>query len=216
MFLNELSRKHYTLLANLVSPATPDSKTFDQLVETLTNHFQPKSSIISERYSFHCRCQEPGKSLTDFVAGLTRLIVRCGYNNAFQPILLRDRFVCGLQNESTRKRLFTEDDALTLERALEIATSIEKASVNAKQMKAVCASVLSMSSNKKHHVPSSPSPTCHRCGGPHLAPNCRFIKEKCRSCGKISHIASVCRSKPLSTFPTRHHQKKPNRANTWD
>ena len=60
----------------------------------------------------------------------------------------------------------------------------------------------------------SPSPTCHRCGGPHLALNCRFIKEKCRSCGKIGHIASVCRNKPLSTFPTRYHQKKPNRANT--
>ncbi len=140
---------------NLVSPATPVSKTFDQPVETL------KSSIISERYSFHCRCQEPGESLTDFVVGLTRLIVRCGYDNAFQPILVHvhDRFVCGLQNESTRKRLLTEDDALTLEKAFEIATSVQKQPL-------VSTSVLHMSSNKKHHVPSSPFPTCHRCWVP--------------------------------------------------
>ena len=58
VFLNSLSRKHYTLLANLVSPAAPNTKSLDELVDTLSKHFQPKSSIISERYSFHCRCQE--------------------------------------------------------------------------------------------------------------------------------------------------------------
>ena len=42
VFLNSLSRKHYSLLANLVSPAEPDSKTLDELVETLAKHFQPK------------------------------------------------------------------------------------------------------------------------------------------------------------------------------
>uniref|UniRef100_A0A1X7VAQ5 CCHC-type domain-containing protein n=1 Tax=Amphimedon queenslandica TaxID=400682 RepID=A0A1X7VAQ5_AMPQE len=46
----------------------------------------------------------------------------------------------------------------------------------------------------KGKQPARSSPTCHRCGGPHLAPACRFINEKCRACGKTAHIAEVCRS----------------------
>ncbi len=100
VFLHSLSRKHYTLLANLVSPQTPDENSQDELIKALSNHFQPKSSVISERYTFHSRSQEAGESLTDFVASLSRLIVTCDYATAFQHVLLRDRFVCGLANES--------------------------------------------------------------------------------------------------------------------
>ncbi len=225
VFLNSLSRKHYTLLANLVSPDNPDSKSFDQLVEVLSKHFQPKSSIISERYSFHCRCQEPDESLTDYVASLTKLIVRCAYQQEFQATLLRDRFVCGLFSESTRKRLLTEDDKLTLERALEIAISVEKAGLQAKQMKPT-----TDSRSQVHHVSHGKhsarptqfqkpftNPTCHRCGGPHLAPQCRFIGEKCRQCGKLGHISKVCRSKPqhsTSTTSSSTHRFKRSAAHT--
>ena len=172
VFLNSLSRKHYTLLANLVSPADPDTKSFEELVETLSKHFQPKSSIISERYSFHCRCQEPDESLPDFVASLTKLIVRCDYEPQFQTVLLRDRFVCGLSNESTRKRLLTENDTLKLERGL---LSVWR-KPQYMQMKSDIKSTSVYQLNSKH-PPSqfSSSPTCHRCGGPHLAPACRFI-----------------------------------------
>lgn len=41
----------------------------------------------------------------------------------------------------------------------------------------------------------SPKVTCYRCGGNHLAPNCRFIEAVCRECNKKGHLARVCRSK---------------------
>ena len=115
-----LGRKHYNLLANLLSPADPESKSFNEAVEALTVHFEPKSSVISERYTFHCRCQEPHESIADFVVALKKLIIRCGYTDEFQPIVLRDRFVCGLVYESTRKRLLTENNDFTFECAVEI------------------------------------------------------------------------------------------------
>ena len=115
VFLSALGRKHFTLLANLVSPAEPETRSFDELVEVLTKHFQPTSCIISERYGFHCRCQKPDETITDFVAGLRKLIIRCSYDRGFQETFLRDRFVCGLAYESTRKRLLTEDNTLTFE-----------------------------------------------------------------------------------------------------
>ena len=217
VFLNTLTPKQFTLLANLVAPDTPDSKTFDQIVDILTTHFEPKTSVISERYSFHCQNQELHESIAEFVASLKKLIVQCKYDPAFQSIILRDRFVCGLAHESTRKRLLTETDDLTFEKAVEIANGVEKATVQARQMK---------SESKQfpvHHVHhkrqgtfqrhENSTPICHRCGGPHLAPNCRFIKEKCLACGKIGHIAKVCQSKP-SHFAGNHRKPVSNRTNT--
>ena len=93
VFLNSLGRKNYNLLANLTSPEDPDTKTLEELVETLTKHFQPKTSVISERYTFHCRYQEPDESIADFVANLKKLIIRCEYEADFQSTVLRDRFV---------------------------------------------------------------------------------------------------------------------------
>ena len=39
------------------------------------------------------------------------------------------------------------------------------------------------------------NPTCYRCGGPHLAPSCRFKETICRFCKKRGHVEKVCRSK---------------------
>ena len=213
VFLNTLTPKQYTLLANLVAPDTPDTKTFDQLVEILTNHFEPKTSVISERYTFHCRNQEAHESIAEFVASLKRLIVQCKYDPVFQSIILRDRFVCGLAHESTRKRLLTEDDDLTFEKAVKIANGVEKATVQARQMKSESRQFSQAAVHHVHHKQgprdnqasgtfqrreNTSTPTCHRCGGPHFATNCRFIKEKCLACGKMGHIAKVCRSKQVT------------------
>jgi len=42
---------------------------------------------------------------------------------------------------------------------------------------------------------SSKSVVCHRCGGPHKAPECTFQKAKHHKCRKVGHIAKVCHSK---------------------
>ena len=44
---------------------------------------------------------------------------------------LRDQFVCGLRSDTIRQRLFAEDDALTYNNAVKLATSLEAAERNA-------------------------------------------------------------------------------------
>ena len=148
------------------------------------------------------------------MASLTKLIVHCNYNTQFQATLLRDHFVCGLSNESTRKRLLTEGDCLTLERTLEISMSIEKAIFHAKQMKHDLRSPgVHHVSHSKARSPAAQSSTpvvCHHCGGPHLEPSSRFIHETCRLCGKTGHIVKLCCSKPVSAPSTTYQSlKKP-------
>ena len=90
----------------------------------------------SRRHAFLCRHQESGEDIAEFVANLKRLIVPCNYSVEFQKTILRDRFVCGLVNESTRKRLLTEENKLTFEEAIAIAIAVEKATTQARLMKA--------------------------------------------------------------------------------
>ena len=52
------------------------------------------------------------------------------------------------------------------------------------------------SENKSREAKYKYPPVCFRCGGRHLATNCRFVSEIYHSCGKQGYIARVCRSAP--------------------
>ncbi|CAC5376810.1 unnamed protein product [Mytilus coruscus] len=63
IFLTVCGEKTYSLLRNLCAPAKPNTKTFDNLKEVLTDHLRPKPLIIAERYKFHQRKQESHEKL---------------------------------------------------------------------------------------------------------------------------------------------------------
>ena len=193
VFLNSLGVKHFNLLANLLSPDDPTTKTFDELVEILDKHFRPTTSVVAERYRLNCRRQRENESIADFVADLKRLIVPCKYPADTQDMILRDRFVFGLLSESTRKRLLTEKVDTTFSTAVEIASSLETATVHAKQM-GPSESKVGFRDQPIQRLAKKPI-ECYRCGGPHLANVCHHITSKCRACAKTGHIAKVCRSK---------------------
>lgn len=53
----------YTLMRNLVSPAEPGNKTFDELVKLLNDHFDPKPSKIVQCFKFNSRVRKPRESV---------------------------------------------------------------------------------------------------------------------------------------------------------
>ena len=62
-----------------------------------------------------------------FVAELTKLTEYCEYGESLND-MLRDRLVCGINHERTQQlRLLSEGSTLTLEKALDIALSLESA-----------------------------------------------------------------------------------------
>ncbi len=46
--------------------------------------------------------------------------------------------------------------------------------------------------------------TCYRCGGPHLAPACKFKNTECLYCKKKGHLARVCKAKARRKQPSQH------------
>lgn len=70
-FLSVMGPKTYNLLRSLLQPATPGSKTFAEIVDTLTKHF---SSDSHQRFRFHKGNQEEGESVTTFLPSLRQLL----------------------------------------------------------------------------------------------------------------------------------------------
>ena len=130
--LTLLGPQTYKLLADLLSPAKPKSKPLADLEKVLSDHFAPKPLEIAERYRFHKRDQQPGESVSSYVAELRRLARQCNFGDNLGTTL-RDRFVCGLHSVSVCKALLSEKD-LTLTTALAKATSLEVASCDALEL----------------------------------------------------------------------------------
>ena len=69
----------YKLLRNLLAPAKPGEKTYDELVATLSAHYSPPPSEIIQRFKFHSRFRNPGESVATYVAELRSLAEFCNF-----------------------------------------------------------------------------------------------------------------------------------------
>ena len=105
--------------------------------------------------------------------------------------MIRDRVVCGVNDDAIQKRLLAEGDKLTLTKALTLAHSYETAVKDATTLVPNDAS-----SQQIHRVQSATQPQraqskkpCYRYTRAGHSPSaCKFRKECCHNCNKIGHI----------------------------
>ena len=116
--------------------------------------------------------------------------------------MIRDRVVCGINDDAIQKRLLAEGEKLTLAKALSLAQSYEAAVKDA-------ATLLPDDTQQIHRVTDAAAgrthskKPCYRCTGiGHSPGSCRFRKERCHNCHKIGHIKKACKQ----GLPTRNVQ----------
>ncbi len=119
--------------------------------------------------------------------------------------MLRDRLVCGINNEVIQRRLLSEGD-LTFDKALKMTVAMEAAASNARDLaKATPATARTEAVNvvskdvttdkRAKKKPSQSGKPCYRCKkGNHEPSDCRFKTAECYKCGKVGHIKTACRS----------------------
>lgn len=207
VLLTLIGEKCYGVLRDLISPALPTDKTYEQIVTVLTEHYSPAKSEIAERFKFLRRRQGTEESIADYVAGLKKLASSCNYGT-FLNTALRDKFVEGIYDVKIQRELL-QKATLTYEDAVRYALAFELTTKTANELKIGSSesTVYKINSRPnssknmfkgpesgvKKHVNDKEGITCFRCKGNHLANQCRFKSYKCNNCKKVGHLARACK-----------------------
>ena len=174
ILLSVCGSKTYKLIRNLTTPEKPSHKTFAELVHLVQRHQHPKPSAIVQRFKFNTRFRKPGESIASYVAELRSLSEHCDFKTTLEE-MLRDRLVCGVNDEQIQRRLLAES-SLDFKKALKIATSMETAVKSCRELanqmaqedvKSECSATVHRVDNYSQRNQQSLKQECGRCGGKH-------------------------------------------------
>ena len=211
VLLSVIGGKTYDLLRNLLSPTDPKDKTFDELVEALKGHYEPKPLVIAERFHFHKRNQAAGESVAQFIAELRRLARHCEFKT-FLEEALRDRFVCGLGSKAIQNSLLNKE--LTLQKAVDLATGMEAAAKEVTELQATSTANAANAGTAKKDV-LKVTINCYRCGKSNHKPiNCPVKGLRCHNCGKVGHIKRACKQAKRNSSVQSSDKKRTHRVKT--
>ncbi|XP_058456616.1 uncharacterized protein K02A2.6-like [Malaya genurostris] len=219
MLLHYMGAETYDVVSDKLAPEKPQTKTYDEIVQTLENHFNPEPLEILENFRFKCRkqCDERAdESIDDYLIALRKLAITCNFGN-YLSTALRNQFVFGIKDRGIQARLL-EVRGLTLDRAREIAVSMEASAKGGQEIhsrqgkpdlnlvehpptkpargKVNKKFIVSEKKTKSHKHPDTKRSECFRCGSvAHFANKCPHIKTTCNYCNVTGHLQKVCLKK---------------------
>jgi len=196
----------------------------EKAVQALTNYFTPKQNREYEIYVFRQAKQESSESISAFHTRLRQLAVTCEFDNVDREIKTQIVQSCSshkLRTKALENPSYTLTQLLDAGKAMELsktqAANIEEnQSVNNLSSRRGNRRRRNRKSNKDGgrqadkksrdrksrnggYEDRKSSPKCRNCGGdyPHHGgkTSCPAYQATCRSCGKLNHFETVCKSK---------------------
>ncbi|XP_075739522.1 uncharacterized protein LOC142784984 [Rhipicephalus microplus] len=114
--VSESTEKQTSAHTAVASPPDP----YDVAVDTLAHYFTATVNVRVERHHFRERRQLSGESVAEFALALRELAAPCNFAATVDDNLC-EQFVAGVTCPQLRERLLLEGDALTFDRAVDIA-----------------------------------------------------------------------------------------------
>ena len=201
-----------------------DKKSFTVILDLWERYCVGQTNVTYERYKFN-NCVQQGETFDNFYVKLRTLAATCGFGELTDD-LIRDRIVCGITDNTTRKRLLQEPK-LTLSKCLDLCRANEASKV---QFNAMSNDHTATDSTSVHVVyqkkgkqnPQKYSIECLYCGRKHKLgrANCPAYGKECKKCGKANHFAEKCKQGVKSSGQTgttsKYKPRKNGRVHTVD
>lgn len=200
--------------------AESENNKLDPIINKFEAYCAPKKNVTYERYIFNS-CKQNGRPIDVFVTDLRNKAKSCEYGT-LQDSLIKDRIVCGIDNNIVRERLLRNTE-LTLEQAISTVRAAETSKTQTENLKSMPLETAAIKTEpllrkkpvngarKKEQFTKSVSQTnkmkCGRCGlrhGPQTK-ECKAIGSTCHKCQGKNHWASVCRTK-VQNIPKSSHK----------
>ncbi|XP_070389416.1 uncharacterized protein [Dermacentor albipictus] len=188
VLLSFCGEEAYGLIVTRVKPARPTAATYEEIKTVVRKHLHPRPSELYARFLFYKRNQAAEESVADYVTALRKLAEDCGFGDEQLPldIMMRDHFVCGLQNEAVKQRLLAEHDL-----AFNVAYNMAATAVaTAKQQRDIrmqgrdetkdCQGTIQATRAKQDSTAEGSS--CYLCNKPIADGWCRLVLEEQQQC----------------------------------
>ena len=176
-------------------PATvkDNKKGYAAAIKALNDHFVPTVNIPFQRNLFREMQQDGTETVAQFVIRLREVGQHCNYGDLDDQI--RDQIVQKCRSVKIKRKLLETGSALTLKKAVEIATSYEQVDA---QLKSMAEQVNAMNFGNNSKESSSSENACYRCGrSGHYGrdSSCPAKTAVCKKCNMVGHFANRCRTK---------------------
>ena len=124
----------FQVIRSLVDERELATKLYAEIVKLVKSYFNPKPSIIVQRFNFNSRVRADDETIATYVSALRQIAESCDFKDTLSK-MLRDRLVCGVNHASIQRQLLAEKD-LTYEKALELAQAYEAAEKSTRELAA--------------------------------------------------------------------------------
>jgi Retrotransposon gag protein len=124
ILLNQIDEHVYKTLRNLCDPETPGTKTFDEIHSLLRRQYVRETSAWKERRKFFNAVQKRTESVNEWFLRLKTLATNCDFGKDL-PEMLKNKFVCGLDQSAIFERIAEESCNVTMDTILQIAINKE-------------------------------------------------------------------------------------------
>ena len=207
-----MERKLSRLFGSLIAPSKTSEKSFDDLLQAIREHTEPKPSVIVSRFKFNSCQRAPSQSVAEYVSALRKVTEHCCFGATLDD-RLTEQFVCGIRDPRMQRRLLAEA-TLDFSSAQKICLAIEASSRDAHLISGtveVRPEVCEV--RQRISLTGRPAVRCCRCGGSSHSPDvCRFASYKCHNCAKIGHLVKMSAKKTPARF--RKPESKTNAVET--
>lgn len=174
---------------------TADKDKIEKLKDQFQKYTEPKKNLTYIRHLFHTRNQRDGETMDSFITNQSR---ECDFKLLTDDIV-KDRIICGIQEERLRMKLLSEAD-LKLARAVEICRLAEITSTQTIKREQIEESTVDRlysrrkpEENKNGRNPRFPPIIdCTYCGTSHPRRKCPAYGKTCAKCGRKNHAEAVC------------------------